>query len=276
MSVIEAIILGIVQGLTEFLPISSSGHLRIVPAVMGWEDPGAAFTAVVQIGTMAAVLLYFRDEIWQITTSFLRGLVGRATEEDRPHVRMGWFIALGTLPIIVFGLLFDDSIENEARNLYLIGGMLIGMGLLLGAVDHWSKRVREVESLKPADAAIIGFAQALALIPGVSRSGATITFGLLRGFKRADAARFSFLLSIPAVVLSGVYQLQDVIDPPAADRSVGVVAVIVATIAAFIVGYWSIAFLLKWLGEHSMAIFVVYRVVVGILVIALTAAGAIS
>lgn len=273
MSIFEAIILGIVQGLTEFLPISSSGHLRIVPAIMGWEDPGAAFTAVIQIGTMAAVLLYFREDIWNITSAFLRGLVRRDRPEDAAGIRMGWYIALGTLPIIVLGLAFSDQIENEARNLYLIGGMLIGMGLVLGAADKFAKHVRTIDSVGKYDALIIGFAQSLALIPGVSRSGATITFALFRGFKRTDAARFSFLLSIPAVVLSGVYQLKDAFEGP---TGAGVGAVIVATIVSFVVGYASIAFLLKWLGEHTMGIFVWYRLVVGTAVIALAASGAIS
>jgi undecaprenyl-diphosphatase len=273
MSIFEAIILGIVQGLTEFLPISSSGHLRIVPAIMGWEDPGTAFTAVIQIGTMAAVVIYFRKDLWEITSAFLRGLVGRANEEDQPHVRMGWYLALGTLPIIIFGLIFSDTIKTGARNLYVIGGMLIVFGLLLGAVDMYSKRIRKIDSLDSKDAAIIGVAQSLALIPGVSRSGATITFGLLRGFTREDAARFSFLLSVPAVVLSGLYELKDAVGE---STGAGVPELVIATLAAFVVGYWSIAFLLKWLGDHTMAIFVVYRLVLGVLVLSLTAGGLIS
>ncbi|MGB1582599.1 MAG: undecaprenyl-diphosphate phosphatase [Solirubrobacterales bacterium] len=273
MSIFEAIILGIVQGLTEFLPISSSGHLRIVPAVMGWEDPGAGFTAVIQIGTMAAVLLYFKDDIWKITTAVLRGLARRAREDDADDIRMGGYIALGTVPIVILGLAFSDQIENDARNLYLIGGMLIAMGLFLGLVDALAKHVRTIESVGKKDALIIGLAQSMALIPGVSRSGATITFGLLRGFTRRDAARFSFLLSIPAVVLSGVYQLGDAFNGSA---GAGPAAVIVATIASFVVGYASIAFLLKWLGDHTMGIFVAYRLVVGVAVVTLAATGAIS
>ena len=208
MSIFEAIILGIVQGLTEFLPISSSGHLRIVPAIAGWPDPGSAFTAVIQLGTMAAVVIYFRKDIWEITSAFVRGLVRREREGDAPHIRMGWYLGLGTLPIIVFGVLFKDQIESGARNLYLIGSALIIFGIILGIVDATAKRVRKLDSIKPPDAAIVGVAQALALVPGVSRSGSTITFGLLRGFTREDAARFSFLLSIPAVVLSGLLRAQ--------------------------------------------------------------------
>ncbi|MGH2960211.1 MAG: undecaprenyl-diphosphate phosphatase [Solirubrobacterales bacterium] len=273
MSIFEAIILGIVQGLTEFLPISSSGHLLIIPAIMGWEDPGAPFTAVIQLGTMAAVVIYFRKDIWEITSAFIRSLIGRAGPEDELNARMGWYLGLGTLPIIVFGVLFSDQIEGGARNLYIVGTMLIVFGLVLAAADSFFKHARKLESIKAPDAAVIGFAQALALIPGVSRSGATITFGLFRGFTRRDAARFSFLLSIPAVVLSGIYEMRHVFG-----ESIGVStpALIAATIAAFIVGYWSIAFLLKWLGEHTMKIFVVYRLVLGALVLILAASGLIS
>lgn len=274
MNVLEAIILGIVQGLTEFLPISSSGHLLIVPALFGWEDPGAAFTAVIQIGTMAAVVLYFRHDLWNIARAFIRGLLGRTeTEEEQFNSRMGWFLILGTIPIVIFGVLFSDFFEGGARNLYLVGTMLIVFGLVLAAADIYTPHKRTLTSIKPVDAAIIGFAQALALIPGVSRSGATITFGLFRGFKRKDAARFSFLLSIPAVVLSGLYELKDAVGH---STGAGTIELIAATISAFIVGYWSIAFLLKWLGEHSMAIFVWYRLVLGVLVISLTASGLIS
>jgi undecaprenyl-diphosphatase len=273
MSIFEAIILGIVQGLTEFLPISSSGHLLIVPAIMGWPDPGAAFTAVIQRGTMAAVVIYFRKDIWNITRAFALGLVGRAKPEDSFNVRMGWYLGLGTLPIVVFGVIFKDQIETGARNLYLVGSMLIFFGIVLAAADIFAKHVRKIESIKPPDAVVIGLAQALALVPGVSRSGATITFGLFRGFTRKDAARFSFLLSIPAVVLSGVYELKDAVGH---STGASTPALIVSTLAAFIVGYWSIAFLLKWLGDHTMRIFVIYRLVLGVLVIALAASGAIS
>jgi undecaprenyl-diphosphatase len=273
MSIFEAIILGIVQGLTEFLPISSSGHLLIVPAIMGWEDPGAAFTAVIQLGTMAAVVIYFRKDIWEITSAFVRSLVGKAGPDDQFNARMGWYLGLGTLPIVVFGVIFKDQIETGARNLYIVGSMLIVFGLVLAAADIFAKHVRKLESIKPNDAIVIGLAQALALIPGVSRSGATITFGLFRDFTRRDAARFSFLLSIPAVVLSGVYELKDAVGHA---TGASTPALIVSTIAAFVVGYWSIAFLLKWLGEHTMKIFVLYRLVLGALVLVLAASGAIS
>jgi undecaprenyl-diphosphatase len=273
MSIFEAIILGIVQGLTEFLPISSSGHLLIVPAIMGWEDPGAPFTAVIQLGTMAAVVIYFRKDIWEITSAFLRSLVGRAGPEDELNARMGWYLGLGTLPIIFFGFIFSDQIEGGARNLYIVGTMLIVFGLVLAAADIFAKHAKKLEDIKAPDAVVVGLAQSLALIPGVSRSGATITFALFRGFTRRDAARFSFLLSIPAVVLSGTYEMRHVFG-----ESIGVStpALIASTIAAFVVGYWSIAFLLKWLGEHTMKIFVLYRLILGALVLILAASGLIS
>lgn len=275
MSYLEAIVLGIVQGLTEFLPVSSSGHLRIVPAVMGWDDPGAAFTAVIQLGTMAAVLIYFRTELLVVAREWTRGLLkAEQTREQRYEARLGWYLVWGTVPIVILGLAFSDQIETGVRNLYLIGTMLIVLGIVLGLIDHYAKHLRNLRSLKPFEAVAIGFAQAAALIPGVSRSGATITAGLALGFKREQAARFSFLLSVPAVVLSGLYEFQKEFDHFANSGQTG--ATIIATVVSFAVGYASIAFLLNWLGKHSMAIFVVYRVVLGALVIALAAAGTIA
>ncbi|MBI5311485.1 MAG: undecaprenyl-diphosphate phosphatase [Actinobacteria bacterium] len=275
MEFLEAVILGVVQGLTEFLPISSSGHLRIVPAMAGWEDPGAAFTAVIQIGTMLAVLIYFRHELWGVTRDWTRATLRIGEPVDRQNVRLGWYLGLGTLPIIFFGVLFNDQIENEARNLYVIGTTLIVLGLLLGLADHLATHKRGMEKLTRRDAAIIGFAQALALVPGVSRSGATLTAGLALGLKRTDAARFSFLLSVPAVVLSGLYELRTAFDGEWGG-GVGTGDVIVATILSFIVGYAAIAFLLRWLGSHNTLIFVVYRVFLGVAVLALAANGTIS
>lgn len=275
MGFIEALVLGIVQGLTEFLPISSSGHLRIVPAIAGWDDPGAAFTAVIQIGTMAAVLIYFRHELWGVTRDWTRATLKFGEPVDRQNVRLGWYLGLGTLPIIFFGLLFSDQIENEARNLYIIGTTLIVLGLLLGLADHLAKHERSIDRITRKDVAIIGFAQAMALVPGVSRSGATLTAGLALGLKRTDAARFSFLLSVPAVVLSGLYELRTAFDGDWGG-GVGTGDVIVATLISFIVGYASIAFLLRWLGSHNTLIFVVYRVFLGVAVLVLAANGAIS
>jgi undecaprenyl-diphosphatase len=270
-STLEAIVLGIVQGLTEFLPISSTAHLRIVPAFVGWKDPGAAFTAVVQLGTMAAVLIYFRHDLWRIARVWFASL-RRPELRGELDARMGWYIGLGTIPIAIFGLLFKDQIETGARDLYLIGAMLIVAGLVLFAVDINSRRDRDLTTLGSRDATIIGVAQAAALIPGVSRSGATMSAGLFLGLDRESAARYSFLLSVPAVVLSGLFELRKIGDPGGA----AAVPTVVATILAFIVGYASIAFLLRWLTHHNLSIFVAYRVLLGALVIGLTAAGAIS
>jgi undecaprenyl-diphosphatase len=267
----QAIVLGIVQGLTEFLPISSTAHLRIVPAFAGWEDPGSAFTAVVQLGTMAAVLIYFREDLWRILTTWARSL-RRPELRSELDARMGWYIGLGTIPIAVFGLIFSDQIESGGRDLYLIGCALIVMGLVLLYAEHVGKRNRDLREINRADATLMGFFQALALVPGVSRSGATITAGLFAGFDRESAARYSFLLSIPAVVLSGLFELRKIGDPGGA----GFAPTLIATILAFIVGYVSIAWMLRWLTSHSTAIFVVYRVVLGSIVLLLTATGAIS
>jgi undecaprenyl-diphosphatase len=271
MDAFQAIVLGIVQGLTEFLPISSTGHLRIVPAFLGWEDPGAAFTAVTQLGTMAAVLLYFREDLWRITTTWLRSL--REPElRGTLDARMGWYIGLGTIPIAIFGFLFKDQIEEGARSLYLIGTTLIVLGLLLLLAEKVATHERPLERINRRDAIVIGFAQACALVPGVSRSGATLTAGMFLGFDRTSAARYSFLLSVPAVVLSGLFELRKIGDEDGA----GFAPTAIATVLAFIVGYATIAFLLRWLTSHSTAIFVAYRVALGALVIALTASGAIS
>jgi undecaprenyl-diphosphatase len=264
---LQAIVLGIVQGLTEFLPISSSGHLRIVPAFMGWEDPGAAFTAVIQLGTMAAVVLYFRADLVRIARTWLASLRDR-TRRSELDARLGWYLILATIPISIFGLAFRHQIENGARDLYIIGTTLIVLGLVLLVAEKLSRRDREIESITRRDAIVIGFAQALALIPGVSRSGATITAGLFLGFDRVAAARFSFLLSIPAVVLSGLFELRGVIDG-SAEGSVGLGPAAVATLLAFISGYASIAFLLKFLTTHTTGVFVAYRVGLGVVVLVL-------
>jgi undecaprenyl-diphosphatase len=268
---VQAIVLGIVQGLTEFLPISSTAHLRIVPAFLGWEDPGAAFTAVIQLGTMAAVLLYFRVDILRIFVAWLRGLRDPVARRELDS-RLGWYIVLGTIPIGLFGVAFSDQIETGARNLKLIGAMLIVFGLVMQLADRLSRRDRGIDSLDRTDGLVIGLAQALALVPGVSRSGATISAGLLRGLDRAAAARYSFLLSIPAVVLSGLFELRKIGEGNGA--AAGPTAI--ATLLAFVVGYASIAFLLRYLAVHSLRVFVIYRVVLGAVVLALALSGTIS
>ena len=271
MSTIEAIVLGLVQGLTEFLPISSSGHLRIVPALVGWDDPGAAFTAVIQLGTMAAVLLYFRRDLWNIAVAWLREL--RLPYRRRSHeANLGWFIILGTIPISIFGVIFSDQIESGARDLYLIGSALILFSFVMLAAERVGSRRRQLADVDVRDGAFIGVAQALALIPGVSRSGATISAGLFRGFDRAAAARYSFLLSVPAVVLSGLYELKDIGEGDTAS----VAATAIATLVAFVSGYAAIAWLLRYLANHTLDIFVAYRIPLGILVLVLAATGAIS
>ena len=271
MSVFEAIVLGVVQGLTEFLPVSSTAHLRIVPAFAGWEDPGAAFTAVVQLGTMAAVLLYFREDLIRIARAWLRSLREREARREL-DARLGWYILIGTIPIGIFGLIFKDQIENGARDLYLIGTALIVLGLALLAAERVATHDRPLERITTRDGIAMGFAQALALVPGVSRSGATITAGLFLGFDRPSAARFSFLLSVPAVVLSGLFEFATNLSD---DRRAGLGALAIATVFAFIVGYASIAILLRYLARHTTIVFVVYRVALGSLVLVLVATGAI-
>lgn len=274
MDLLQSIILGILQGLTEFLPISSSGHILIVPALLGWEDPGAAFTAVIQLGTEAAVLIYFRKDLWNIAKTWLASLRRPELRGDL-NARMGWYLIVATIPISILGLAFQDQIETAARNLWIVGSMLIVFGLILGLADRIGTREREVGDLSFRDGVLIGLAQSLALIPGVSRSGATISAGLFLGLDRRSAARFAFLLAIPAVVLSGFYQLykllsgKETFDEPMFN-------IAVATIVAFVVGYAVIAWLLRYLSNHSMAIFVWYRVIVGAGVLTLTAAGLIS
>jgi undecaprenyl-diphosphatase len=268
---LQAIVLGIVQGLTEFIPVSSTAHLRIVPALLGWDDPGSAFTAVVQLGTMAAVLIYFRADLWRIARTWFASLRNPELRGEL-DARMGWYIGLGTVPIAIFGFIFRDAIERGGRDLYLIGCALIVMGFVLLYAEHVAKRNRVLQEINKRDATIIGFAQAAALVPGVSRSGATITAGLFAGFDRESAARYSFLLSVPAVVLSGLFEARKIGDPGGA----GVAPTLIATLLAFVVGYASIAWMLRWLVRHSTAVFVAYRVALGVLVLALTAAGAIS
>ncbi|MGE5407248.1 MAG: undecaprenyl-diphosphate phosphatase [Syntrophothermus sp.] len=271
MSNLEAIVLGLVQGLTEFLPISSSGHLRIVPALFGWPDPGAGFTAVIQLGTMAAVLIYFWERLWRIAVAWLRELrlpMGRRSHE----AKLGWYIILGTIPISIFGFLFRDQIESSARNLYLIGSALILFSFVMLLAERLGSRRRGMEQLNGRDGFWVGMAQSLALIPGVSRSGATISAGLLRNFDRVAAARYSFLLSVPAVVLSGLFELRKV----GGDGSASVEATAIATLVAFVSGYAAIAWLLRYLTSHTLKGFVVYRVALGTLVLILAASGAIS
>ncbi len=272
----EAIVYGVVQGLTEFLPISSSGHLLLVPAFLGWQDPGALFTAIVQLGTMLAVVLYFWRDLVSVGSTWVRSWGDPALRSDL-NARMGWYLIIGTVPIVVLGFIFRDQVETAARSLYVVGTTLIVFGVILGVIDWFSRRTRPVGSVGRNDAIAMGLAQALALIPGVSRSGATISAGLLMGLDREAAARFSFLLSIPAIVLSGLYGLYGLYgEAGASGGGVGTGALVIATITAFIVGYASIAFLLRWLTRHSLQVFVIYRVALGIIVLSLASGGLIS
>lgn len=271
MSWLEAVVLGVLQGLTEFLPISSSAHIRIVGDLAGWGDPGAAFTAVVQIGTELAVLVYFRRDIARIIRAWTLSLFQPARRGDF-DARMGWYVIVGTIPIVVLGIGFEDQIQTIARDLRLIATMLVVVGLLLYAADRVASHVKPIERLGSRDAVLLGLAQAAALVPGVSRSGATISLALALGYERAAAARYAFLLAVPAVLGSGIYQLPDVMALGRDD--VGATAV--ATVVAFAVGYATIAWLLRYVTTHDFRPFVYYRVALGLAVFGLLAAGILS
>lgn len=265
----EAIVLGVVQGLTEFLPISSSAHLRIVGDLLpGGGDPGAAFTAITQLGTETAVLLYFRKDIVRIIKAWFGALPvgpwrGTVAKSD-PDARMGWYIILGSIPIVVLGLLFEDAIDTSLRHLYITATMLAVFAIILGAADRWGRKRKQLSSLTLRDGLLFGLAQSLALIPGVSRSGGTITMGLLLGYTREAAARYSFLLAIPAVFGSGFYKLLGADPGPNAP---GGLATAIATIVAFGVGFLVIIAFLKIVSTYSYMPFVVYRLVLAGLVV---------
>lgn len=267
----EAIVLGVVQGLTEFLPISSSAHILVLSRIFGWGDPGAAFTAVTQIGTEAAVLIYFRHDIARIISAWGRSLVHRE-ERASMDARLGWYVILGTIPIVILGLAFTEQIETIARNLWLTATMLAVFGILLGLADRFGRKEREITSMRTRDAIGLGFAQALALIPGVSRSGATITMGLSLGFTREAATRYAFLLAIPAVLGSGFYEATRIGDDPQVDWG----QTVIATAIAFAVGYAVIAWLLRYLRTGSYLPFVAYRLALAALIVGLLVTGTIT
>ena len=277
----EAVILGLVQALTEFLPISSSAHIRVIgPLLPHGADPGAAFTAIIQLGTEAAVLLYFRKDIARIIAAWFRALGGK-NGTDRAHrlgkgspdALMGWWVILGSIPIVVLGLLFQDAIEGHLRNLYLTAAVLAIFGLVLGFADKVGKRTRELDSLKAKDAWLLGLAQAMALIPGVSRSGGTISMGLFLGLTREAAARYSFLLAIPAVLgsagLEVVTNTSELTEPGGA----GIAATVIATIVAFVVGYAVIVWFLRLITHRTFWPFVWYRLGFAGLIVVLLGAG---
>jgi undecaprenyl-diphosphatase len=269
---IKAVVLGILQGLTEFLPISSSAHLRIFPELFGWGDPGAAFTAVVQIGTELAVLIFFRHDIWRIGKAWVLSLV---KPEWRGHfdARMGWFIIIGSLPIVILGILLKDTIEEDFRNLWIIGTTLVVLGVILGIADRVSRNDKAIRQIDLRDAVLMGVAQAMALIPGVSRSGATISMGRFLGYEREAATRYAFLLAIPAVVGAGLFELKEI---PHGDNAYGWAPTIVATAVAFVVGYAAIAWLLRYVSTKSYTPFVIYRVVLGGATLVLLSMGVLS
>lgn len=259
----EGLVLGLVQGLTEFLPISSSAHIRVVSAFLGWDDPGAAFTAVTQLGTESAVLVYFRHDIINIIATWTRSLWTPKLRAE-PAARMGWYVIAGSIPIGVLGLTFKETIETALRDLRLVGTSLIVFGLLLAIADRIARNQRTLNGdLNLPHALGYGFAQSLALIPGVSRSGGTISAGLLLGYRREEAARYSFLLAIPAVLMSGIFELREI----GGDQSPAWGPTILATVISFAVGYAVIAWFLKFISTNRFTPFVAYRVILGLAII---------
>ncbi|MFC8665043.1 MULTISPECIES: undecaprenyl-diphosphate phosphatase [Streptomyces] len=283
MSWFESLILGLVQGLTEFLPVSSSAHLRLTAAFAGWEDPGAAFTAITQIGTETAVLIYFRKDIARIISAWFRSLTNKAMRSDH-DAQMGWLVIIGSIPIGVLGVTLKDQIEGPFRDLRITATTLIVMGIILGIADRLAardetggkhraaKERKSLQDLSVKDGLIYGVCQAMALVPGVSRSGATISGGLLMGYTREAAARYSFLLAIPAVLASGAFELKDASE----GGHVSWGPTVFATIVAFLVGYAVIAWFMKFITTKSFMPFVYYRILLGILIIVLVSIGALS
>lgn len=267
MHILEAILLGFVQGLTEFLPVSSSAHLRIVGLFLpDAQDPGAAFTAVTQLGTETAVLIYFWGDISRIVRRWFGALSGRVPRND-PDVRLGWLVILGTIPIGVVGLLLQDTIETTFRSLWIVAIVLVVFGVVLGVLDRVGRKERRIEHMTFGGGILIGLAQVLALVPGVSRSGATVSMGLALGYTRAAAARFAFLLAVPAVFLSGLYEAATSLGDTGAPF--GVVDTLVATIVAFVVGFVVIAAFMNYISKRSFMPFVYYRIALGIVLIVL-------
>lgn len=275
-NILQAIILGIVQGLTEFLPISSSAHLKVVPIALGWDDPGVAYTAIIQLGSIVAVLWYFWKDLTTITIGAFKAIA--SSDFDSQEFRMALAIGLGTIPIIFFGLLIKilvpDFDKSPLRSLGAIAIASIVMSLLLAIAEKTGKRERDYEKLDIKDGILMGLAQAMAIIPGVSRSGSTLTAGLFLGLQRAAAARFSFLLGIPAITLAGLVELKSALGEGASDA--GVVALIVGTISAFIFSYISIAWLMKFLQTQNTWVFVWYRLAFGVAILTALAGGALQ
>ena len=275
----EALILGIVQGLTEFLPISSSAHIRIVGEFLdGAKDPGARFTAITQIGTELAVLIFFRKDIVAIVRAWFQEAIMRKdiSIEDKPRARIGWLIIFGTVPIVILGYFGSDFIEKDLRSLWLIASVMIIFGVILGIADKYGKSERSLDQLSTKHGLLYGAAQALALMPGVSRSGATIAMGRFLGYSREAALRYSFLLALPAVFGSGFYQLKKAFSSDAEPNVFSIPETLAATAVAFVIGYMIIAWLLKFVATRSFMPFIIYRVVLGSLILILLATGVIS
>lgn len=285
MSFLDAIILGIVQALTEFLPISSSAHVRVIGELLNpGEDPGAAFTAIIQLGTESAVLIYFWKDITRIIGRWFRAVAGKLPHSD-PDVRMGWMVIIGSIPIGVLGLLFEEQIDVALRNLYITAAMLILFGVLLGLADRIGTQRKEITDLTVRDGILYGLAQALALIPGVSRSGGTITAGLLMGYTREAAARYAFLLAVPAVFASGLYKAAKEVPPlltesgraaAAAAGEPSLAAIALATLVSFALGFAVIVWFMRLISTRSYLPFVIYRIVAGVLLLLLLVSGTID
>jgi undecaprenyl-diphosphatase len=267
-SIVEAVTLGVVQGLTEFLPISSTAHLRVVPAMLHWEDPGVAYSAVIQLGSVLAVLAYFCKDLIAIACGTLTALKNKDYSDH--NLRLSGAIIVGTIPICVLGLLLKPILEQDGsplRSLNVIGGAAIFMGVALLFAEKVSKHLRGIDEIRGLDGLLVGLGQAMAIIPGCSRSGSTLTVAMLLGMKRADAARFSFLLGIPAIVLSGLMGLNDMVHQGLGDAAIS--SLVVGLIVSAVVSYLSIAWLLRYLQHHSTVFFVIYRLIFGVTVIAM-------
>ncbi|QBF45539.1 undecaprenyl-diphosphate phosphatase [Janibacter limosus] len=274
MDFITAVILGLVQGLTEFLPVSSSAHVSIVGRLLGQQDPGAAFTAITQLGTEAAVVIYFWRDITTIIRKWFLSLAGKVAKND-PDVRMGWLVIIGTIPIGLLGVLFQDTIETSLRSLWITATMLLVFALVILAAERFGKQDRELSDLTWKHGIFYGLWQALALIPGVSRSGGTIAGGLFMGYSRESAARYSFLLAIPAVIASGGLQVVKIAGGEGTGET-GWGPIIVATVIAFVVGYAVIAWFMKYITTHTFTPFMIYRILLALGLFALLGTGTIA
>ena len=270
MTLVEAVVLGVVQGITEFLPISSTAHLRVVPALLGWEDPGAAFSAVIQLGTLVAVVVYFAGDMWAMARAAAKGLRSGSPWESQ-EARLAWFIVIGTFPIGICGLALKKHIEGEWRSLYVIAASLILLGVLLWVAERLASFQKDLAQIGWVESQLVGLAQAVALIPGSSRSGTTMTAAMLVGLTREAAARFSFLLGIPAIGAAGVFELRELLKHGVSDA--GLSSLIVGTLAALVSGYLAIDLLLKYLRRNTMYVFIWYRIALGLLLLALLGAG---